>query len=212
MNTVTPKPQSTRITAGTRLGFAGFLVLAYIVPPLLILVRIVPFNFRFPLLLITTLFVIAYVIWKKHSLSLLGFRTDTLKRSIVYCFWITLAALVSIAVLHLLGLIRAPTIPKWQWFFVFYVLLSCPAQEFLFRSVLFAEMDRSGITRRLWQVSLSSAAYCFLHIIYRDAITLSVSLFIGIIWGTSYYASRNFWGVTISHCILGTVSIFVGLI
>jgi hypothetical protein len=212
MNTLMHKPQGTGKSTGTRFGFAGFLALVYIVPPLLILVQAVPFSFRFLMLLITTVMVFAYVIWKGNSLSALGFRTDTLKGSLVYNLLITLLVLIAIAVLHLLGLIRDPTIPQWRWFFIFYVLLSCPAQEFLFRSALFAEMDRAGITGRVWQITISSLAYCFLHVIYRDAITLCVSLLIGIVWGVGYYASRNFWGVTISHCILGTVSIFVGLI
>jgi uncharacterized protein len=182
------------------------------VPPLLILFGAVPFGSRFPLLLITSVVVFAYVIWKGDSLSALGLRTDTFKRSLVYNSFVTLLGLMAIAILHWLGLIRAPAIPQWRGFFIFYVLISCPAQEFLFRSAMFAEMGRAGIDDRVWQVAISSFAYCFLHVIYRDAITLVVSLLIGIAWGLGYYASRNFWGVTISHCILGAVSISVGLV
>ncbi len=212
MSILRNSPLGVGMCAGTRFGFASFLMLVYIMPPLLILVRAVPFGWRFPLLLITSVIVFAYVIWKGGNLSALGFRTDTFKRSLVYNFFVTLLCLMAIAVLHLLGLIRAPAIPPWRCFFIFYVLISCPAQEFLFRSALFAEMDRAGINDRVWQVTISSFAYCFLHVIYRDAITLVVSLLIGIVWGLGYYASRNFWGVTISHCILGAVSISTGLI
>jgi CAAX protease family protein len=206
------KSRHIEARSGTRLGFATFLVLVYLVPPLLILFRVVPFAFRFHLLLISALIVLAYVILMGDSASKLGFRADTLKRSTEYNLGVTLLALMAIAALHFLGLIRAPTIPQWRWFFVFYVLLSCPAQEFLFRSALFAEMDRSGVVSRFWQISISSLAYCFLHVIYRDSITLGVTFLMGVIWGVGYYSWRNFWGVTISHCILGTFSILVGLI
>lgn len=202
----------TRGRSGSRLGFAAFLALIYIVPPLLILTRVVPFSFRFSALLIIAAGVFVYVIWRGNSLYALGFRMDTFRASFVYNLWVTLLAVLIIAILNFLGLIHAPTVPQWRWFFIFYVLLSCPAQEFLFRSVLFAEMDRVGISHRLWQITISSLAYCFLHIIYKDAITLGVSLLIGVVWGLGYYSSRNFWGVTISHCILGSVSIFMGLI
>jgi hypothetical protein len=206
------EPRGLGIAVGSRFEFAVFLLLAYLAPPLLILSGVMPFSFRFPMLLITTGIVLAYTFLRGDSPSALGFRRDTLKQSLVYNLSVTLLALLAIAALHSLGLIRTPTIPPWRWFFAFYVLLSCPAQEFLFRSALFAEMDRAGITGNIWQVVISSAAYCFLHVIYRDAITMGVSLFIGIIWGLGFYTARNFWGVTVSHCILGTVSIFVGLI
>ncbi len=212
MSTVEPKTQGTGLVAGSPLGFAGFLLLVYVVPPLLIFFDVVPFRFRFPVLLITSVMVLAYVLWKGNGLAALGLRRDTLKRSLQLNLSITALALVAIAAVYFLGLMRAPSIPAWRWFFVFYVLLSCPAQEFLFRSALFAEMDRAGITHRIWQVAISSAAYCLLHVIYRDAITLGVTLCMGIAWGLSYRAARNLWGVTVSHCVLGTVSIFVGLI
>jgi hypothetical protein len=206
------KLKNAQISTGTQLGFAGFLVLVYILPPLLILAGAIPFSFRFPLLLIIAAMVLLYVLLKGNSLSSLGLRIDNLKSSLKYNLLITLLALIMIAILYFVGLIRAPSISQWRWFFIFYVLLSCPAQEFLFRGALFAEMDRAGITQKIWQVTISSVSYSFLHVIYRDAITLSVSLVIGIAWGLSYFISRNLWGVTISHCILGTASIFVGLI
>jgi membrane protease YdiL (CAAX protease family) len=34
----------------------------------------------------------------------------------------------------------------------------------------------------------------------------------GIVWGMIYYKHPNFWGVTISHAVLGIVSIATGLI
>ena len=206
------KPQGENKSARARLSFAALLVLVYGAPPLLIFTGAVPFGFRFPALLITTVIVLVYVLWEGHSLFSLGFRKDNLKGSLAMNGCITVVALLAMAALYFLDMIRIPTIPQWRWFFAFYVLLSCPAQEFLYRGALFAEMDRAGISSRVLRIAISSAAYCFLHIIYKDSITLGVSLFIGIIWGSAYSYSRNFWGVALSHCILGTASILVGLI
>jgi hypothetical protein len=200
------------MAGGRYWGFAGLLALAYVLPPVLILAGVIPFEFRFPMLLITTGIVAAYVVWKGDGAAALGFRKDTLKRALVYSLGITSVALLAIGVMHELGVIRTPTIPAWRWFFVFYVFVSCPAQEFLYRSALFAEMECSGITGKVWQIAISTVAYCFLHVIYRDAITLGVTLLMGIVWGVSYRFAKNFWGVTLSHCVLGTVSILVGLI
>jgi len=196
----------------SRLLFVTYVLLAYYLPPLLILMRVIPFEFRFPMLLITSVAVAAYVLWGRYSLASLGIRLDNFGRSLGINISISIVGLLGLALLDLKGLIRAPTVPQWRWFFLFYVFVSCPAQEFLFRSALFAEMENAGINGKYWQIAISSISFCFLHIIYRDAITLCAALLIGIVWGLVYQSCRNLIGVTGSHCVLGVASIFVGLI
>ena len=193
-------------------GFVLFAFLFYYLPVILIWLDIIPFSFRFWLLLIMTCVVFLYQVVRKRTLKELGFRRDTLKDSLLWngIFSFILAAIILI--LYLAQLIREPTTPQWQWFFVFYIFISSPSQEFLYRSSVFAEMNTRRILNPYTQIAISSVTYSFLHIIYNDIITLLVTLFAGIIWGVIYYKRPNFWGVALSHAVLGVISILVGLI
>lgn len=156
--------------------------------------------------------VVVYVWLRGHGLAALGFRRDTLRKSAIYNLGVAGAALLIIAALFFCGVLPLEAPPKWRWFFLFYVLVSCPAQEFLFRGALFTEMDRAKITNRGWQIALSSILYCFPHVIYHSAITLCAVLLIGIAWSYGFSRYRNFWAVAASHCLLGAVSVLSGLI
>ncbi|MGA9111798.1 MAG: CPBP family intramembrane glutamic endopeptidase [Smithella sp.] len=81
-----------------------------------------------------------------------------------------------------------------------------------FRSFLFAEMGNFRY-RRHWSIMvLSSLSFCFLHIIYQNPMMMLVTFFMGFIWSTIYYKYPNFWGVTLSHAMLGTAAFALGLI
>jgi membrane protease YdiL (CAAX protease family) len=110
------------------------------------------------------------------------------------------------------GIIREPTIPGWKLFFVYYVFISGPSQEFLFRSNFFALMRRENIGGPVLQIIASAVTYSFLHIFYNDLITLLVTFAAGLVWGWIYHRYPNFWGVAFSHSVLGAASIMVGLI
>lgn len=99
-----------------------------------------------------------------------------------------------------------------SWFFVFYVFISSPAQEFIYRSVVFALMNRAGIVGAVPQVLISAITFSFLHCIYRDCATMVVTLFIGIVWGVLYRRHPNIAGVTLSHAVLGIVSFATGIL
>jgi membrane protease YdiL (CAAX protease family) len=195
-----------------KLRFGLFILLGYYLPILLIWVGIIPFEFRFHTLVAMAIIMIAYCFLKKISFHDLGFRTDTFAKSLLWNSVLSVLLVLVMYLAYLLHLIRTPTVPSWNLFFFFYVLISCPAQEFIFRSVIFAEMKKSNIIKPIYQVAFSAITFSLLHIIYKDIITLSVGLFIGIIWGVIYYKYPNIYGVILSHSVLGTVSILVGLI
>ena len=56
------------------------------------------------------------------------------------------------------------------------------------------------------------STYAFIHVIYGDPLILAATLAIGIAWGTIYLRYPNLWGVTLSHAVIGVVSILVGLV
>ena len=190
----------------------ALLLIIYYLPSSLLMAQVIQFNDRFKILIIMTVVMICYMILRRHTLKEMGFRTDTLKGSLISNAGLSAILIASMYIALAANLIRRPTVPDWKYFYFFYVFISSPAQEFLFRSTIFAELNRAKIMPPFFQVLLSALTYCFVHIFYNDPLTLGVTLLMGLLWGTIYYKYPNFWGVAFSHAILGAVSIQVGLI
>ncbi len=194
------------------LSILSFMFLIFYLPIILILVNIIPFSFRFELLIIITIVLIIYSVYNKYTLHSLGFRKETLKKSLIVNLLISSLFILLMLLLYYLNLIRKPTIPKWNLFFAFYICISSPSQEFLYRGFLFAFFERNNINSHIKKIVFSTITYAFLHIIYMDLITVIVALMIGAIWGLIYSKFPNIIGVALSHAILGVVSILVGII
>lgn len=142
----------------------------------------------------------------------LGFRKDNFKASLLLNAFASLSLILLLFVSFKAGFIREPTVPGWWLFFAYYVFVSSPSQEFLFRSNLFAWMSRADIKRPAVQVIVSAATFSFMHIIYRDPLTLTAAFGAGLLWGWIYHKRPNFGGVAFSHAVVGAVSILVGLV
>lgn len=54
--------------------------------------------------------------------------------------------------------------------------------------------------------------YAFVHIIYKDILTVILTFIIGLIWYNLYRKDKNLLGVSISHCIIGMITILLGII
>lgn len=212
MNGAVNNPAEKEVHARSRVAFVGFVLIIYILGPVLVLVGVVPFRYRYWLLAIVFAAAAIYLWARKTSLRTLGFRRDTMRASLRANLWITGAALAIIGILYFANVLPPVVVPKWRWFFLIYLLISCPLQELLFRGALFAEMERAGIRRRAWKAGISALLYCFPHSIYHSPWTLGVTFAIGIVWGLEFDAHRNLAGVIPSHCVLGTVSLFSGMI
>jgi hypothetical protein len=168
------------------------------------LTGVIPFSQRFTLLLGMAIVVFVVELIRGRSWKELGFRSDTLSGSL------KVGAILLIA--WVFGAFSSSAAHESALFYVFYVLISSPTQEFLFRSVVFAEMNRAKIAGARWQVGLSTLIYVFPHTIYKDALTVLVVAAIGAIWGLIYWRYPNIYGVALSHAALGAVSIAAGLI
>jgi len=192
--------------------FSIFVASCYYVPVLLIWFEIIPFEFRFQVLIIITIISAIYSFFRNHSLYDLGFRLDNIKYSLFLNCILILLALIFLTTLYYSDNIRSPVIPEWKWFYIFYILISAPSQEFVFRSVLFAELKKTNINSLFFKIILTSVTYSFLHLIYNDLLTLLITLLMGIVWGVIYSRTGNFWGVAFTHAVLGIISINIGLI
>ncbi len=139
--------------------FFVFTFVVYYLPVLLIRLNIIPFEFRFQTLIGTTTAMIVYSISAKYSWKSLGFRLDNLKSSLLWNGVLS-ALLVAITYgLYLAKMIREPSIPAWTWFYVFYIFVSSPAQEFLYRSVMFAELERANINSSFARIVISAVTF-----------------------------------------------------
>jgi membrane protease YdiL (CAAX protease family) len=173
---------------------------------------VIPFKFRFHVLVGMTFSMIVYAWATGLHPAEVGLRRDTLKSGLLVNTVLSAIFGAILLVLYFTDNIREPTIPSWALFFLFYVFISGPAQEFLFRSMMFAQMARAGIRDPYAVIPISAATYCFLHVIYNDLTTLIATLFMGFVWGVIYWRYPNFYGVALSHSALGVVAIAVGLV
>ena len=199
-------------SAASLAQFAVLVLAAFYVPPLLINVGLIPFSQRFVVLVAVAGGLALVALRRGTAARDLGLRTDNLRSALVVNGALALVAGSAVLAAFWLGLIRRPRAVDWLWFGPFYVLVSCPAQEFACRGFLFAEMRRRGITGAWPQTIISAVTYAFLHIIYRNWLALLAPLSIGLVWRTIYRRHPNLWGVVLSHAVLGLISIVVGLV
>jgi membrane protease YdiL (CAAX protease family) len=185
---------------------------AFYLPPLLIACGLIPFAYRF-VVLVAVAGALALVAWLRGTPPVdLGLRSDNLKPALALNAALALVLGSALLAAFWVGLMRQPRAIDWWWFAPFYVLVSCPAQEFACRGFLFAEMERRGIAGAAAQIALSAVTYAFLHIVYRDWLAFLAPLAIGVVWGALYRRYPNLWGVILSHAVLGLIAILVGLV
>ena len=195
-----------------RFHFYGKLALGYYLPITLIWMGIIPFAWRYPALIVVFLAMLLYVGRQKRTAHQLGFRRDTLRDSLFLNAIVTGIGLAVLLALVKAGFIHPRNPWEMGWFYPFYVFFSSPVQEFLFRSLIVTEMRAAGI-RSVREITLVSAAtFAFVHVVYGHPLTTLATFLIGLAWGAIYARCPNWWGVTLSHIILGAAAIISGLI
>jgi uncharacterized protein len=194
-----------------RLKVLLIVVLGFILPILMICLGVVPFAWRFHILILAV--VLIWAIAQQYSLTLqeLGLTHCRLERSLKAIALPTLAsALLMLIYFALQGARLDNTAYQWK-FYLFFVFVSSPAQELLYRGFLFSIFSRAKLGMGA-QVLLSAMLYSFVHLIYQDIPTILITLLMGILWGYHYATYRNLYSVIISHSLLGAIAILVGLV
>ncbi|MBD2344135.1 CPBP family intramembrane glutamic endopeptidase [Anabaena subtropica] len=185
--------------------------LAYILPVLLIYLGLVPFSWRFYILILAAVAVLAIARLYRFSTVELGFTKQNLKSSLSAIALPTLASALLMFIYYMKQGSRIDN-SAYTWpFYLFFVAVSSPLQEFLYRGFLFGIFSRAKLA--IWlQILLSTLLYSFVHLIYQDVPTLLFTLIIGIFWGCHYAKYRNLHSIIISHSLLGAIAILVGLV
>ena len=190
--------------------YALIILCIYIGLPTFILVGILSFDFKFYFLTIGAVLTYAFARGLGISNAEMGITKINCKKSIVAVLPITIIFALAGIVIWVLGYSRI--VPnESMYFFVFYILISSPVQEFLYRGAIPGMLNKMNYGYHV-QLIVSSVLYSFVHIIYKDWITLGLTLIMGIIWFVSYKKSNNILGVSISHAVLGVVTILAGII
>lgn len=62
------------------------------------------------------------------------------------------------------------------------------------------------------ELGVAAALFGYVHIIYGDVLTVVIMSIVGLVWYRAYQRSSNLIGVTISHVVLGVMTIALGII
>ncbi|MDP5339308.1 MAG: CPBP family intramembrane metalloprotease [Nodularia sp. (in: cyanobacteria)] len=185
--------------------------LAYILPVLLIYLGLVPFSWRFSILILAAVAILAIARLYRFSAVELGFTKQNFSSSFRA---IALPTLASALLMFIYYIIQGARIDNsaYTWpFYIFFVAVSSPLQEFLYRGFLFGIFSRAKLA--IWlQILLSTLLYSLVHLIYEDVPTLLFTLILGLFWGYHYAKYRNLYSIIICHSILGAIAILVGLV
>ena len=181
----------------------------YILLPILILFNNYLYDIKFYLL--TGIGLGIFLLMKVFNISNkeLGITKQNLWKSIKRNLILIVLCVILIMALKLLHVDKySPN--ETLYFYIFYIFISCPIQEFLYRGV-FGYFDMNSKYNYLW-IILSSLCYSFVHIIYKDILTCLLTFIIGIIWYMFYKKDKNLGGVTLSHMVLGVATIVLGIV
>ena len=194
----------------SELALSLFLVLVYVGLPVFILIGFIPFDYKFYVLTVGA--VIVYVVARTTGLSneALGITTNNAKPSVMAVLPFTLILVIIGIVIWISGYSRMTPNETWP-FFIFYIFVSSPVQEFLYRGALPAFLRKRHFNNSS-VCFISTFLYSFVHIIYKDWLTLLFTFAIGLIWFFCYNKSKNLIGVSFSHAILGVITIIAGII
>jgi membrane protease YdiL (CAAX protease family) len=195
-----------------KIRFLVFSIVLYILPVSLIWSGVISFDYRFHVLILAFISAVLYSVIQKYSLSDLGFKPKELVRSLQINSIVSLLALLGLGLFYIFGFVNQLYFPDWSLFYIFYIFLSAPIQTFLYRSLLFLEMKNSNIVSNSTQIAIATIYYTFLHVIYLDWATLLITASIGMFWAFLYSKYKDFWGIAISHSVLGAFTIFLGII
>lgn len=200
-----------KLLASSRITIFVVIIFLYILPVVLLVTKVIPFSDRFLVLTITGAFIIGLALIHKIPFADLGFNYQNLLPAIKHILPVTIISSVLMIAFYLKYGMRIDNTSIPWYFYVFYILLSSPLQEFLYRSYLFNRLSQIQLDQ-CPIIIITSILYSFAHSIYQDLPTILLSLIIGLYWGYHYNRFKNLYSITFSHTILGIIAILTGIL
>ncbi|WP_020588463.1 CPBP family intramembrane glutamic endopeptidase [Desulfobacter curvatus] len=181
-------------------------------PVVLIWLKIIPFEYRFLTCFCALAAFACFCFYRQYSLAELGFRTDNLKSSLVWNLCFCVAGGIGLVLMHKAGFLRPKPHSFLPHIYMIYFFILGPAQELLFRGILFSEIKRITGSGNRFFLFISTFSFCLLHIIYNHPPLLVIALISGLVWGVIFIKKPNIWGVALSHSLLGSMAMALHLI
>ena len=206
-------PNTNRTSSTThrrQIVYLCAIICVYLILPILICLGVIPWNMKFAALVVgvVAMYIVMRILGNTHSD--IGITRQRTIYSLKTVLPITIVLLIAAGLFLLLEKPRfSPT--EGIGFYVFYVLISCPAQELLFRGILSRILQELRLHRTL-ELELAAILFGYVHIIYGYMLTVVVMSIVGLFWYQAYQRSSNVIGVTISHVVLGVMTIALGVI
>ena len=201
---------TTHTTHRRQMIYLYAIVCVYLMLPILICIGVIPWNMKFVALIVgaVMMYILMRILGNTHSD--IGITRQRTIYSLKTVLPITIILIIAAGLFLLLEKPRfSPT--EGVGFYVFYILISCPAQELLFRGILSRMLQELRLHRAL-ELGVAAALFGYAHIIYGDMLTVVVMSIVGLFWYRAYQRSSNLIGVTISHVVLGVMTIALGII
>lgn len=182
----------------------------YITIPFLLLIN--PLFFKNKFIILTIGGILIYILLRLSGFnnSSLGIRPIKTTQSIRDISIVTFILIIIGIILFSFRISRFQPSETLS-FCLFYIFVSSPIQEFLYRGALTSILQQINF-RKSTIILISSILYSLAHLGYKDLITCILTFLIGLLWHQKYLKTKNLTGVTISHTILGIVTIFIGII
>ncbi|MBI2579933.1 MAG: CPBP family intramembrane metalloprotease [Candidatus Aenigmarchaeota archaeon] len=125
-----------------------------------------------------------------------GMTSNHLFPSMRHAAAITLAGFIVITAIGYSSSFKSPDI-DYAWM-AFYILVSVPVQEILFRGVLQKRLYKFG---RRKAIITASILYSAIH--FRNPLLMALTLAAGLLWGYSFSRHATLAGPAASHAVLG---------
>lgn len=176
----------------------------YVLVTLLLYYKIISYSDRYIAFVSLLLVFILYAKIKGYTLVELGLSKRNFRKSLLLNCIVTLTMLLVIFIAILYNMGYYEQFKASNWFILFYIIVSCVCQEFLFRSIVYIELKKLGIEHTLF-IWLSAFNYSFFHAYDYDAYILVVAFVAGLAWGYVYTRYPNVLSLAASHAIIGAV-------
>lgn len=187
------------------------LIFFYLIPILLLAYGVIPKEASHAILILMTLIMVAYALTKPIPAREIGIRKDNLRQALVWQGLATIVLIITLVIVSKTGLMHPKYYEQSPLFYLFYIFLSAPLQEFVFRSLMFRELNI--YLQKDWaKILVSAVIFSFAHYAYRDLSVLLITLVAGVVWGIIYLKKPNFWAVAASHALVGAVTVFLGFV
>jgi uncharacterized protein len=186
----------------------------FVVPPLLISLRIIP-NLPIPYLLVAA--VAGFLILRRNAVvraKLFQWRgiwpqlVPVLLRDVILLILLGLAVRI-FAPEFLFSLVRRQPL-FWALIMLLYPLLSVYPQEFLYRAFFFQRYQPLFGSGR-GMIAASSLAFSFVHIIFGNWLAVGLCCLGGLLFSLTYQRSGSLLLASIDHAVFGNFIFTIGL-